>query len=178
MPPPMRLCAGNCASQSGRAPIRRRYFLRHLMLAAVADYPHIPICMHQDHGNNPQTCLSAITNNFTSVMMDGSLAEDAKTPADYDYNTRVTKQVCDMAHLIGVSVEGELGCLGSLETGEGDKEDGHGFEGKLDSERLLTDPMKPKNLSKKHKWTRWPSPSALHTALINLPANRTERFWR
>ena len=73
-------------------------------------------------------------------MMDGSLAEDAKTPADYDYNTRVTKQVCDMAHLIGVSVEGELGCLGSLETGEGDKEDGHGFEGKLDSERLLTDP--------------------------------------
>ncbi len=115
-------------------------FLRHLMLAAVADYPHIPICMHQDHGNNPQTCLSAITNNFTSVMMDGSLAEDAKTPADYDYNTRVTKQVCDMAHLIGVSVEGELGCLGSLETGEGDKEDGHGFEGKLDTDRLLTDP--------------------------------------
>ena len=115
-------------------------FLRHLMLAAVADYPHIPICMHQDHGNNPQTCLSAITNNFTSVMMDGSLAEDAKTPADYDYNARITKQVCALAHLIGVSVEGELGCLGSLETGEGDKEDGHGFEGKLDSERLLTDP--------------------------------------
>lgn len=115
-------------------------FLRHLMLAAAELYPEIPIVMHQDHGNSPATCFSAIQQGFTSVMMDGSLKEDAKTPADFDYNCKVTKQVVDAAHSIGVSVEGELGCLGSLETGEGDKEDGHGFEGKLDLEQLLTSP--------------------------------------
>ena len=115
-------------------------FLRHLMLAAVEAYPHIPVCMHLDHGNNPQTCLSAMANGFTSVMMDGSLHEDAKTPADYAYNTSVTRRVADIAHMLGVSVEGELGCLGSLESGEGEKEDGHGFEGKLDRDALLTDP--------------------------------------
>ena len=114
--------------------------LRHLAMAAVEMHPDIPVCLHQDHGNNVQTCLSAITNGFTSVMMDGSLEEDAKTPASYEYNVAVTKRVTGMAHLVGVSVEGELGCLGSLETGEGDKEDGHGFEGKLDREMLLTDP--------------------------------------
>ena len=116
-------------------------FLRRLMQAAVEMWAHIPVVMHLDHGNNPQTCLSAMACGFTSVMMDGSLAEDAKTPADYDYNVGVTKKVCETAHLIGVSVEGELGCLGSLETGQGEAEDGHGFEGKLSRERLLTDPQ-------------------------------------
>lgn len=114
--------------------------LRHLMSAAVEMYPHIPVCVHQDHGNSPSTCLSAMQNGFTSVMMDGSLAEDAKTPADYDYNVSVTAKVVEMAHLVGVSVEGELGCLGSLETGKGEKEDGHGFDGTLSTDQLLTDP--------------------------------------
>jgi len=114
--------------------------LAHLIQAAAELYPHIPICMHQDHGNNADTCMSAMTNGFTSVMMDGSLEEDAKTPASYDYNVEVTRKVTEMAHMVGVSVEGELGCLGSLETGEGDKEDGHGFDGKLDREMLVTDP--------------------------------------
>ena len=115
-------------------------YLRHLMLAAAELYPQIPVCMHQDHGNSVSTCLSAIENGFTSVMMDGSLQEDGKTPADYDYNVRVTAEVVDLAHAKGVSVEGELGCLGSLETGMGDKEDGHGAEGVLSRDQLLTDP--------------------------------------
>ncbi len=114
--------------------------LRHLVLGGMELAPDIPVCLHQDHGNNADTCLSAITYGFTSVMMDGSLEEDAKTPADYDYNVAITGKVTDLAHRVGVSVEGELGCLGSLETGEGDKEDGHGFEGKLDRDMLLTDP--------------------------------------
>ena len=115
-------------------------YLRHLMLAAVELYPHIPVCTHQDHGNSVDTCLSAIENGFTSVMMDGSLKEDGKTPADYEYNVRVTAEVVKLAHARDVSVEGELGCLGSLETGMGDKEDGHGAEGKLSHDQLLTDP--------------------------------------
>ena len=115
-------------------------YLRHLMLAAVELYPHLMIVMHQDHGNSPETCISAIENGFTSVMMDGSLKEDGKTPADFDYNVAVTKKVTELAHAKNVSVEGELGCLGSLETGEGDKEDGHGAEGKLTHDQLLTDP--------------------------------------
>ncbi len=115
-------------------------YLVGLMKAAVELYPEIPIVMHQDHGNGPETCFSAIRNGFTSVMMDGSLKEDAKTPADFDYNVRVTRKVVDVAHAMGVSVEGELGCLGSLETGMGEKEDGHGFEGKLDHSQLLTNP--------------------------------------
>lgn len=115
-------------------------FLRHLILAAVETYPHIPIVMHQDHGNAPSTCYSAIKNGFTSVMMDGSLESDAKTPATYEYNVNVTKEVVKVAHAIGASVEGELGCLGSLETGKGEAEDGHGFEGELDHSMLLTDP--------------------------------------
>ncbi|HAC65993.1 MAG TPA: fructose-bisphosphate aldolase class II [Cyanothece sp. UBA12306] len=115
-------------------------FLRHLILGAVESYPHIPIAMHQDHGNSPATCYSAIRNGFTSVMMDGSLEEDAKTPASFDYNVSVTAEVVKVAHAVGASVEGELGCLGSLETGKGDKEDGHGFEGTLSKEQLLTDP--------------------------------------
>ncbi len=115
-------------------------YLRHLMLAAAELHPQIPIAMHQDHGNSPATCQSAIDNNFTSVMMDGSLQEDGKTPADFNYNVRVTREVVESAHSQGVSVEGELGCLGSLETGEGEKEDGHGAEGKLSLDQLLTDP--------------------------------------
>ncbi|YAI82718.1 MAG: class II fructose-bisphosphate aldolase [cyanobacterium endosymbiont of Rhopalodia sterrenbergii] len=115
-------------------------FLRHLILGASESYPHIPIAMHQDHGNSPATCYSAIRNGFTSVMMDGSLEEDAKTPASFDYNVNVTAEVVKVAHAVGASVEGELGCLGSLETGRGDKEDGHGFEGTLSKDQLLTDP--------------------------------------
>jgi fructose-bisphosphate aldolase, class II len=116
------------------------HFLRHLVLAAVESYPHIPIVMHQDHGNSPATCYSAIKNGFTSVMMDGSLQADAKTPASFEYNVEVTSEVVKVAHAIGASVEGELGCLGSLETGQGEAEDGHGFEGTLDHSQLLTDP--------------------------------------
>src|ERR1700754_1645692 len=114
--------------------------LKHIIDACSEMYPNIPICMHQDHGNGPATCATAIQYGFTSVMMDGSLKEDGKTPADYEYNTDVTRRVVDMAHACGVSVEGELGVLGSLETGMGDKEDGHGAEGKLDHSQLLTDP--------------------------------------
>ncbi len=114
--------------------------LRHMIQALVEMYPDIPIVMHQDHGNSVKTCLSAIHQNFTSVMMDGSLEEDAKTPSSYEYNVNVTAEVSRLAHMLGVSVEGELGCLGSLETGMGDKEDGHGFEGKLEKDQLLTDP--------------------------------------
>jgi len=115
-------------------------YLRHLMLAAAELYPNIPIVMHQDHGNSPETCQSAIENGFTSVMMDGSLEADGKTPADFEYNVRVTKEVVNSAHDQGVSVEGELGCLGSLESGEGEAEDGHGAVGKLSRDQLLTDP--------------------------------------
>jgi fructose-bisphosphate aldolase, class II len=115
-------------------------FLRHLILAAVETYPEIPIAMHQDHGNSPATCYSAMKQGFTSVMMDGSLEADAKTPASFEYNVNVTRQVVEVAHAIGASVEGELGCLGSLETGMGEAEDGHGFEGKLSHDQLLTDP--------------------------------------
>ncbi|HEX20061.1 MAG TPA: ketose-bisphosphate aldolase, partial [Acidiferrobacteraceae bacterium] len=115
-------------------------FLRHLILAAIEAYPHIPIVMHQDHGSSPDVCLRSIQSGFSSVMMDGSLEADAKTPASYEYNVDVTREVVEFAHAGGVSVEGELGCLGSLETGEMGEEDGHGAEGKLDMEQLLTDP--------------------------------------
>lgn len=112
-------------------------FLKHLIMAAVEDYPHLPIVMHLDHGNNFDVCESAVAANFTSVMMDGSLTEDGK-PASFEYNANITKKVADYAHEHNVSVEGEIGCLGSLETGEGEKEDGHGFDGKLDRDMLLT----------------------------------------
>jgi len=115
-------------------------FLRHLILAAVESYPHIPVVMHQDHGASPAVCQRSIRSGFSSVMMDGSLKEDMKTPADYDYNVRVTRQVVDLAHAVGVSVEGELGCLGSLETMSAGKEDGSGAEGALTHDMLLTDP--------------------------------------
>ena len=115
-------------------------FLRKLVEAAVEQYPHLPICLHQDHGASAAVCQQAIRSGFTSVMMDGSLLEDQKTPASYDYNLAVTRRVVEMSHAIGVSVEGELGCLGSLETGTAGEEDGVGAEGTLDHSQLLTDP--------------------------------------
>ncbi|MEO1985817.1 MAG: class II fructose-bisphosphate aldolase [Martelella sp.] len=122
-----------------------RSYANDLVLAKLIEglselYPDIPLVMHQDHGNNEATCMTAIKYGFTSVMMDGSLKADGKTPADYEYNAGITKRVSDFAHWAGASVEGEIGILGSLETGEGEKEDGHGFEGKLDHDQLLTDP--------------------------------------
>jgi fructose-bisphosphate aldolase, class II len=115
-------------------------FLRKMVEAAVEMYPHIPIVMHQDHGASPAVCQQSIRSGFSSVMMDGSLLEDAKTPASYEYNVAVTREVVKFAHAVGVSVEGELGCLGSLETGEAGEEDGVGAEGKLSHEQMLTDP--------------------------------------
>jgi len=115
-------------------------FLRHLILAAIEEFPHIPVCMHQDHGTSPSVCQRSIQLGFSSVMMDGSLLADGKTPADYDYNVDVTRRTVEMAHACGVSVEGELGCLGSLETGEAGEEDGIGAVGKLTMDQMLTDP--------------------------------------
>jgi len=115
-------------------------FLRHLILAAIEEWPHIPVCMHQDHGTTPAICQRSIQQGFSSVMMDGSLEGDGKTPSSYEYNIDVTRRTVEMAHACGVSVEGELGCLGSLETGEAGEEDGSGAEGKLTLEQMLTDP--------------------------------------
>jgi len=120
-------------------------YLRHMVLAAVEAHPDLPVVLHQDHGASPAVCMQAIRSGFTSVMMDGSLLEDAKTPAPYDYNVDVTRQVCKLAHAVGVSVEGELGCLGSLESGEAGEEDGVGAAGKLSHEQLLTDPAQAKD---------------------------------
>ncbi|WP_205201743.1 class II fructose-bisphosphate aldolase [Azonexus hydrophilus] len=114
-------------------------FLRHQILAALEAYPHIPVVMHQDHGQSLAVCMAAIKSGFSSVMMDGSLEADGKTVASYEYNVDVTRKVTELAHSIGVSVEGELGVLGSLETMQGDKEDGHGAEGKMTRDQLLTD---------------------------------------
>jgi fructose-bisphosphate aldolase class II len=115
-------------------------FLRHLILAAIEMYPHIPVCMHQDHGASPSICFRSIQSGFSSVMMDGSLGTDGKTPSTYEYNVETTAKVSELAHACGVSVEGELGCLGSLESGMAGEEDGHGAEGKLSHDQLLTDP--------------------------------------
>ena len=120
-------------------------YLRHMVLAAVESHPEIPVVLHQDHGASPAVCQQSIRSGFTSVMMDGSLMEDAKTPASYDYNVTVTRKVCDFAHAIGVSVEGELGCLGSLETGEAGEEDGSGAAGTLSHDMLLTDPAQARD---------------------------------
>ncbi len=116
-------------------------FLKHLIQAAIEEFPHIPIVMHQDHGVSPAVCQRSIQLGFSSVMMDGSLGEDGKTPTDFDYNVRVTKATVDMAHACGVSVEGEIGCLGSLETGMAGEEDGIGAEGVLTMAQMLTDPQ-------------------------------------
>ncbi|WP_440875669.1 class II fructose-bisphosphate aldolase [Thalassotalea sp. PLHSN55] len=115
-------------------------FLRHLILAAIEEFPHIPVVMHQDHGTSPSVCQRSIQLGFSSVMMDGSLGEDGKTPSSYEYNVDVTRRTVEMAHACGVSVEGELGCLGSLETGEAGEEDGIGAVGKLTLDQMLTDP--------------------------------------
>ena len=115
-------------------------FLRNLISAALESYPNLPLVMHQDHGQSPEVCQSAMNLGFSSVMMDGSLQADGKTIASYEYNIEVTRKVVDLAHTIGVTVEGELGCLGSLETMRGDKEDGHGTESTMTMEQLLTDP--------------------------------------
>lgn len=126
-------------------------FLRHLILAAIEEFPHIPVVMHQDHGTSPAVCQRSIQLGFSSVMMDGSLGEDGKTPMDYDYNVAVTKKVAEIAHACGVSVEGELGCLGSLETGEAGEEDGIGAEGILTMEQMLTDPEEAADFVKQTK---------------------------
>jgi len=126
-------------------------FLRHLILAAIEEFPHIPVVMHQDHGTSPAVCQRSIQLGFSSVMMDGSLGEDGKTPMDYDYNVAVTKKVVEMAHACGVSVEGELGCLGSLETGQAGEEDGIGAEGTLTMEQMLTDPEEAADFVKQTK---------------------------
>jgi len=115
-------------------------FIKHLIQAAIESYPHIPLVMHQDHGQNPGVCQGAINLGFSSVMMDGSLEGDGKTIASFEYNVDVTRKVVDMAHAVGVTVEGELGCLGSLETMKGDKEDGHGTDASMTREQMLTDP--------------------------------------
>ena len=139
------------AAEASQAPVilqasagARKYagepYLRHLVLGAVETHPDIPIVLHQDHGASPGVCQASIRSGFTSVMMDGSLLEDAKTPAPYDYNVEVTRKVCELAHAVGVSVEGELGCLGSLETGQAGEEDGVGAEGTLTHDQMLTDP--------------------------------------
>jgi fructose-bisphosphate aldolase class II len=126
-------------------------FLRHLIQAAMEEWPHIPLCMHQDHGTSPSVCQRSIQLGFSSVMMDGSLCEDGKTPSSYDYNVEVTKTAVAMAHACGVSVEGELGCLGSLETGQAGEEDGVGAEGVLNLEQMLTDPEEAADFVKKTK---------------------------
>ena len=120
-------------------------YLRHMMLAAVESHPDIPVVVHQDHGTSAAVCQQSIRSGFTSVMMDGSLMSDGKTPSSYDYNVDITRLVCQMSHPIGVSVEGELGCLGSLETGDAGEEDGIGAEGKLSHDQMLTDPVQAKD---------------------------------
>ncbi len=150
------------AAQETRSPVivqasagARKYagprFLKYLITAAVEEFPDIPVCMHQDHGGSPAVCQQSIQLGFTSVMMDGSLNEDMKTPSTYEYNVATTKLAVDMAHACGVSVEGELGCLGSLETMKADKEDGSGADGVLSKEQLLTDPEQSADFVKKTK---------------------------
>ncbi len=124
-------------------------YLRHMMLAAVETHPEIPVVVHQDHGTSAAVCQQSIRSGFTSVMMDGSLMTDGKTPASYEYNVEITRRVCEMSHPVGVSVEGELGCLGSLETGDAGEEDGIGAEGKLSHDQMLTDPVQAKDFVEK-----------------------------
>ena len=126
-------------------------FIRHLVLAAIEEFPHIPVCLHQDHGASPDVCQRSIQLGFSSVMMDGSLEADAKTPSSFEYNVDVTALTADIAHACGVSVEGELGCLGSLETGKMGEEDGSGAEGVLEQSQLLTDPEEAADFVKKTK---------------------------
>jgi fructose-bisphosphate aldolase, class II len=138
-------------SSAGARKYAGAVFIRHLIQAAMEEWPHIPLCLHQDHGASPAVCARSIQSGFSSVMMDGSLMEDAKTPSTYEYNVQVTARVVEMAHACGVSVEGELGVLGSLETGVAGKEDGVGAEGKLSREQMLTDPEQAADFVKKTK---------------------------
>ncbi len=153
-------------------------FIKHLIQAAVETWPHIPLVMHQDHGQSPDVCQGAINLGFSSVMMDGSLQADGKTIASFDYNVDVTRKVVDMAHRLGVTVEGELGCLGSLETMKGDKEDGHGTEATMTMEQLLTDPEEAAEFIKRTHCDALPSPLAPATVPTNSPASRPAIFWR
>ena len=148
------------AAEEARSPVilqasagARKYageaYLRHMVLAAVESSPSIPVVLHQDHGASAAVCMQSLRSGFTSVMMDGSLKEDSKTPSSYDYNVEVTRRVCEMSHCIGVSVEGELGCLGSLETGQAGEEDGVGAEGTLTHDQMLTDPAQAKDFVKR-----------------------------
>lgn len=123
--------------------------IRHMIEAVTEIYPDIPVCLHQDHGSSVETCITALGNSYTSVMMDGSLQADGKTPSSYEYNVEVSKKTADFAHMLGASVESELGVIGSLETGQGAKEDGHGFEGTLSKDKLLTDPDQAVDFVKK-----------------------------
>lgn len=152
-------------------------FLRHLILAAIEEFPHIPVVMHQDHGTSPSVCQRSIQLGFSSVMMDGSLGEDGKTPTDYEYNVDVTRRTVEMAHACGVSVEGELGCLGSLETGQAGEEDGIGAEGTLDHSQMLTDPEEAADFVKKPTLMPWPLPSAPATAPTSSPVRRRATSW-
>ncbi len=143
------------------------------------EYPEIPLCIHQDHGDRVATCIPPSRTAFTSVMMDGSLKEDGKTPADYDYNVAITAEVARLAHMVGASVEGELGCLGSLETGHGEAEDGHGFEGKLDRDQPADRSRRGHALSSPTpRWTLWPWRLAPRMAPINSRASRPATCWR
>ncbi|MGC1387445.1 MAG: class II fructose-bisphosphate aldolase [Steroidobacteraceae bacterium] len=181
------------AAEEARSPVilqasagARKYageaYLRHMVLAAVESSPSIPVVLHQDHGASPAVCMQSLRSGFTSVMMDGSLREDSKTPSSYDYNVEVTRRVAEMSHCIGVSVEGELGCLGSLESGQAGEEDGVGAEGTLTHEQMLTDPAQAKDFVAKtavdalaiaigtshgaYKFTRQPSGDILDIARI------------
>lgn len=180
------------ASRGARA-FANDIVLSHLIKAAIELYPHIPVCMHQDHGNSPATCLSAIINGFSSVMMDGSLTEDGSRPTTFAENVAVTRAVVEMAHMVGVSVEGEIGHLGSLESGRGEAEDGHGYDGVLSRDMLLTDPQEASDFVEQtgvdalavaigtshgaYKFTRKPDGEILaidrlkeiHTKLPNMP---------
>ncbi len=181
------------AAEEARSPVilqasagARKYageaYLRHMVLAAVESSPSIPVVLHQDHGASPAVCMQSLRSGFTSVMMDGSLREDAKTPSSYEYNLEVTRRVAEMSHCIGVSVEGELGCLGSLESGQAGEEDGVGAEGTLTHDQMLTDPAQAKDFVAKtavdalaiaigtshgaYKFTRQPSGDILDIARI------------
>lgn len=152
-------------------------FLRHLILAAIEEFPHIPVAMHQDHGTSPAVCQRSIQLGFSSVMMDGSLGEDGKTPTDYEYNVDVTRRTVEMAHACGVSVEGELGCLGSLETGQAGEEDGIGAEGTLDHSQMLTDPEEAADFVKKTHVDALAIAIGTSTAPTNSPVRRLVTSW-
>jgi fructose-bisphosphate aldolase class II len=152
--------------------------LRHLLQAAIEMFPQIPVCLHQDHGNNIATCLSAIQSGYSSVMMDGSLQEDAKTPSSYEYNAAITAKVAGMAHEVGVSVEGELGVLGSLETGGQARRTTLAPRERSIAECCLRIRTRRLTSSGAPKWMRWRSRWALRTAPTSSHANRTARSWR